>query len=1167
MHVVLKFWCILANTRPMIFGVLSVLLLSQPVDAAVSYIGQDVEVATSNSATSLTVTPASGTQEGDLLLAHLTVRSDNFGIPPSGWTAVFNLTNDGVRHQLWYRIVPTGGLGNQTFSFDDDGRAVLGVSTLRGADPSNPIAAYGSNSDWWWTATAPSVDVTTADSYALAYFAGDDGNESFTLATTGRIPAWSHRTTGGSSNGVSGAMWHFPRSSTGPSGSTDANYWFDEWSAVTVIIAPGTPFSCFADDFNRASGVGSDWAVAFSSGSFGSPQIINNRLRLTNASSNAATAATLQRVFPGAGNYVELEFIMYAYGGNGADGIAIILSDAETTPQPGGYGGSLGYAQRCGIDGFAGGWLGIGLDEYGNYSTNGECRVAGPGFRTDAIAVRGSGSGTSGYRYIAGTNSLSPGVDQNSSGHRYRIRIDARTNVIPVTVDRDTTGTGNNYSNLISIANIATATGQAALPENLLLSLTGSTGGSNNIHEIDNLGVCALQMDPITEQIDHFDFTPLETPLTCKPTLMRVRACMDANCTSTYNGNVSVNLGPSGWQGSQPYTLTNGIGEFYFSRTTIGAQTTFTVTNSSVPIKPFSQITCNGVSPCSIVWQDAGLDFNMPTLTSNKPSNAFNIRAVKKDDTTQSCAPAFTGSRTVSFYSNYQNPASGSAAMSVRDTSTPALTSIGQSFASRTPITLNFNNNGEAQIHAHYPDAGEIRLYAHYQGSAANNDNGLVLSGDSYDVAVPAGFCVEAMTFASPSTPLPSCDDANCPGYQRAGESFPLRISARAWQADGETGTELCDNLPTPNFRHVDFELTHQRESDSDLLVDGALGVDDNIEITTNGTVTLNNQTLSEAGRFLISTSIANNYFGIPLPVSSSAPIGRIYPYRYDITDLVYEAACDVPTTTTPFTYAGLATAPIKPGQLIPFGASIRAVNKAGQVLTNYHGAYAKLNGEEPVFADFSGAVAASDGDFFSSAELGFLVGISNFVPNDLQYRFNSPRAPYEVSAQLSVTDSDGATGSSEISVAREYRLGRLRVENAYGPEQLPLPIPLRAEYFDGTRYRQNAADNCTTYLGSNASLADGSMSATLTPVAGPSSEQTMQTGASTGANPLLLTAPGTGNVGSVNVIYTPPVWLQFDWNNDGSNDATTTGVATFGRYRGSDRVIYWREQRPPIIP
>src|SRR5690606_5939986 len=165
------------------------------------------------------------------------------------------------------------------------------------------------------------------------------------------------------------------------------------------IITP-QPVACFSDNFGR-SDLGADWAITSRSGGF-TPAISNGRLRLTSAGGNIATAATLQRVFPAADNLIRVEFEVYAYGGSGADGIAVTFSDASKTPQPGSFGGSLGYAQQNNGDaGFNGGWVGIGIDEYGNFSNPTEGRQGGPGLRRDADTLRGSGSGGTGYNFIA----------------------------------------------------------------------------------------------------------------------------------------------------------------------------------------------------------------------------------------------------------------------------------------------------------------------------------------------------------------------------------------------------------------------------------------------------------------------------------------------------------------------------------------------------------------------------------------------------------------------------------------------------------------------------------------------------------------------------------------------------------------------------------------------
>ena len=104
------------------------------------------------------------------------------------------------------------------------------------------------------------------------------------------------------------------------------------------VITP--PLTCFSDDFS-ASTLSNNWVVPSSSGTF-IPAIVNGRLGMTEASPKQSTSATYQRLFPAANNLVTIEFDQYAHGGNGADGMAVVLSNAKDTPQPGAFGGPLG---------------------------------------------------------------------------------------------------------------------------------------------------------------------------------------------------------------------------------------------------------------------------------------------------------------------------------------------------------------------------------------------------------------------------------------------------------------------------------------------------------------------------------------------------------------------------------------------------------------------------------------------------------------------------------------------------------------------------------------------------------------------------------------------------------------------------------------------------------
>jgi len=75
-------------------------------------------------------------------------------------------------------------------------------------------------------------------------------------------------------------------------------------------------------------------------------------------------------------------------GGDGADGISFFLMDASVAPNIGQYGGSLAYScsnqnPNYGFNGMVGAYLGLGIDEYGNF-LNGAVNTLG---ETDSIAT------------------------------------------------------------------------------------------------------------------------------------------------------------------------------------------------------------------------------------------------------------------------------------------------------------------------------------------------------------------------------------------------------------------------------------------------------------------------------------------------------------------------------------------------------------------------------------------------------------------------------------------------------------------------------------------------------------------------------------------------------------------------------------------------------------
>lgn len=110
-------------------------------------------------------------------------------------------------------------------------------------------------------------------------------------------------------------------------------------------------------------------------------------LRLTKHLKNQRGFAYLNKTFPSnLGVYLEFEYKVWSTNRfYGADGLCIFLFDGQYGPagsspktfRIGAHGGSLGYAQKTGTPGLAGAYIGIGLDEYGNFVMNHEGRNGG----------------------------------------------------------------------------------------------------------------------------------------------------------------------------------------------------------------------------------------------------------------------------------------------------------------------------------------------------------------------------------------------------------------------------------------------------------------------------------------------------------------------------------------------------------------------------------------------------------------------------------------------------------------------------------------------------------------------------------------------------------------------------------------------------------------------
>lgn len=225
-----------------------------------------------------------------------------------------------------------------------------------------------------------------------------------------------------------------------------------------------------------------------------------NLLKLTDAVNNQAAFALYTTPVSSAQG-LSISFDLYSYGGTGADGISFFLVNGAVSPKAAGaFGGSLGYAQSNGTPGLAGGYLGVGFDEFGNYSNPTENRVGGPGMTPDAVAVRGSES--TGYAYLGGTGTLTPGLDNPVPGatrdsSRRHAKIDlSPTGALNVSVDLNNDGDFADPGETLALPNVIAANG--ALPATLKFGFAASTGQYTNVHEVGNFDVRTFNGTPVS---------------------------------------------------------------------------------------------------------------------------------------------------------------------------------------------------------------------------------------------------------------------------------------------------------------------------------------------------------------------------------------------------------------------------------------------------------------------------------------------------------------------------------------------------------------------------------------------------------------------------------------------------------------------------------------------
>lgn len=222
--------------------------------------------------------------------------------------------------------------------------------------------------------------------------------------------------------------------------------------------------------------------------SSGARQTDSEWLSLTRANETTSTASVQSKKGFGPADVIKVDFEYVSWGGAepGADGLAIYLFDANATAAGagGGYYSALGY---CGV---AGAYIGIGLDEFGNFSFSCEGKQDGTKVPNSAT-IRGPQ--TADYGVVKNVPLAEPLACSECTTRDQAIA--RRLNKVSAYLLPRTDAPG--YSVNLSINGklvIHGADYPHAAPAVLNVGISASNGSLTNHHEIRNLKINATQI-------------------------------------------------------------------------------------------------------------------------------------------------------------------------------------------------------------------------------------------------------------------------------------------------------------------------------------------------------------------------------------------------------------------------------------------------------------------------------------------------------------------------------------------------------------------------------------------------------------------------------------------------------------------------------------------------
>ena len=695
--------------------------------------------------------------------------------------------------------------------------------------------------------------------------------------------------------------------------------------------------------------------------------------------------------------------------------------------------------------------------------------------------------------------------------------------------------------------------------------------------------------------LHHFEITHPQQALTCEGADVTIKACGNATCDELFGDPINVQVALGNGEDSKTVNFT-GQTSVHLEASSEGS-TDVSVASLESNVQPVERDQCT--TDCAVSFVHAGFQFFdnaspyttlLPDVIAGNNLSTVGLRAVQNN--AGRCESLLAGQQTVTLGIDCISPLNARYSPDVCQVPLTGIPIQGNgSGESSAAVSLTFDQNGETTLSDFsYGDVGKIQLSA-----SASIEGKQITSGGVILNSIPASLEVNTNTqsphvagnvFSFSITALDINSNA-VPGYQpgqlqaRLTRLAPLNVSA----ADSQM--VIAPNVAVTSGTTINWS-----------------GIS---AATFSGGMYQSNQAyLEEVGTYETAVQDAA-YLGHVIS-SNNQSLGRFIPAYFDVQHA--GSVRLAPRCGGEFTYIGQSV-DFEPGSE-PL-LTVTAYNSKGQLTKNYSDENWRLNLNSASLSDisYSNESAYTGGLALDSAGAPpLLTGHDNFDGNGdiwftgakLHYnKLMIPGAgvgggsPFNASIAITysaamLTDTDGVCYQSNYPqqcqayqiasvTGGEMRYGRLRFENAFGPETETLRLPVIAEYFDNGNWLVNTDDSCTA-IGltqssgqitlENTSIGNDEQDITglLSGIAG---SGTLTNGES--ENGVIAVGPAMSNGvavrGSVRIRLDPAVpganWanhLNIDWDGDGDIDADDSPTADlfFGIYRGNDRTIHMRE-------